>query len=269
MQTICSISKNRPKRYALQDDIASSRVDILMVDQDNPDAMIAWKRFQAKNQMIPTIMLTRQPGSDPSVYQLGRPLMATRLLSLLDQMPRTQESPAFVAKQQVTAKVPRNERVPQSPYRSAVEKARRENETVALVVDDSLPVRQQIANHLAPHVTHVELAVDGEQAIKLLAVHTYDIIFLDVVLPGMDGYKICKEIKRDKRTKQTPVIMLTGKSSPFDMVKGKLAGCDTYLTKPVDSTTFNEVVQKYLKKSGSSESDDEPIKLVNGVPGNR
>jgi twitching motility two-component system response regulator PilG len=100
---------------------------------------------------------------------------------------------------------------------------------------------------LAPLVGRVDLAEDGEQAVKFIANRSYDIIFLDVVLPGMDGYKICREIKRNKRTKNTPVIMLTGKSSPFDMVKGKLAGCDTYLTKPVDGIMFKEVVQKYLK----------------------
>ena len=92
----------------------------------------------------------------------------------------------------------------------------------------------------------MDLAEDGERAIELIAGERYDIVFLDVVLPGMDGYKICRTIKRDKRTKGTPVIMLTGKSSPFDRVKGKLAGCDTYLTKPVDHATFQQVVRQYL-----------------------
>jgi twitching motility two-component system response regulator PilG len=62
----------------------------------------------------------------------------------------------------------------------------------------------------------------------------------------MDGYQICKTIKRDKNNKDIPVIMLTGKSSSFDLLKGKLAGCNTYLTKPVDLPKFKEVVWKYL-----------------------
>ena len=115
-------------------------------------------------------------------------------------------------------------------------------------MDDSLPVRQQIVQHLSPLIGRVDLAEDGEQAMQLIKNRSYDLIFLDVVLPGIDGYKICREIKRNKDTKLTPVIMLTGKTSPFDMVKGKLAGCDTYLTKPVDGNIFVQVVEKYLNK---------------------
>ena len=115
----------------------------------------------------------------------------------------------------------------------------------ALVVDDSFPIREQIKLELEALVGQVDLAEDGERAIELITARPYDIVFLDVVLPGMDGYQICRTIKRDRRTKGTAVIMLTGKSSPFDRVKGKLAGCDTYLTKPVDHVTFQQVVRQY------------------------
>jgi twitching motility two-component system response regulator PilG len=266
MQTICLISKSRSHGYVLQDDAPNASADIVIVDQDNPDAMAAWKRYQSRHQMIPVIMLTRRPGTDPSIPQLARPLMATRLLNLLDQIPLTQESPAFAPPDarghstHTTAEGLRTRRVaPIAPRRTDMN-------TVALVVDDSLPVRQQIKQHLAPLVGSVDLVEDGEQALRSIAEQSYDIIFLDVVLPGMDGYKICREIKRNKNTKGTPVIMLTGKTSPFDMVKGKLAGCDTYLTKPVEGVTFVEVVQKYLKKSHSTELDEGRDKLTSNVP---
>ena len=263
MQTICLISKSRSHSYLLQDDAPNSPADIVIVDQDNPDAMAAWKRYQSNNQMIPVIMLTRQPGKDPSVHQLGRPLMATRLLNLLDQIPRTQESPAFTSSQ-----------TPGDPSFTTAKKLKTshhgqidlQQQTKALVVDDSLPVRQQIKQHLASLIGSVDLVEDGEQALKSIMNRSYDIIFLDVVLPGMDGYKICREIKRNKNTKRTPVIMLTGKSSPFDMVKGKLAGCDTYLTKPVEGATFVEVVEKYLKKSRTIELEEAHDKFTSSVP---
>jgi twitching motility two-component system response regulator PilG len=73
----------------------------------------------------------------------------------------------------------------------------------------------------------------------------YDIIFLDVILPGADGYQVCKHIKKNPLLKQTPVVMLTSKASPFDRVRGSLAGCDTYLTKPVDYQEFKQVLEKY------------------------
>ncbi|MFZ1829065.1 MAG: response regulator, partial [Candidatus Competibacteraceae bacterium] len=59
----------------------------------------------------------------------------------------------------------------------------------------------------------------------------------------------CKTIKKDKDKKKTPVIMLTSKSSPFDRIRGALAGCNTYITKPVSQSSFQKVVKKYLKSS--------------------
>ena len=248
IQTICLISKNRSHSYVLQDEVPSLPADIVVVDQDNPHAMSAWRNFQVKHQMVTAIMLTRQPATDPSLYQLVRPLMATRLLHLLDQMPGKQESPAFVTPQKDENRKAENTASEKIALQVTPDVQEMGTGSRALVVDDSLPVRQQIGLHLTPLIEKVDLVEDGEQAMQSIANRSYDIIFLDVVLPGMDGYKICREIKRNKRTKQTPVIMLTGKTSPFDMVKGKLAGCDTYLTKPVDGTTFAEVVRKYLKK---------------------
>ena len=74
----------------------------------------------------------------------------------------------------------------------------------------------------------------------------YDIIFLDVVMPGVDGYEVCRRIRKNMLTKQTPVIMLTSKSSSFDRVRGAMAGCNSYLTKPVDYEKFHKVLEEYL-----------------------
>jgi twitching motility two-component system response regulator PilG len=119
----------------------------------------------------------------------------------------------------------------------------------ALVVDDSSTVRKQIELELKLFGIEVDAVESGEQAFESLAQKSYDLIFLDVVLPGIDGYQICKNIKKDKARKKTPVIMLTSKSSPFDRIKGALAGCDTYLTKPVKQTAFQKVIKKHLKSS--------------------
>ena len=122
-----------------------------------------------------------------------------------------------------------------------------ESKRSVLVVDDSLPVRQALEMKLTMMDYQVELATNGQQAIDLIEQKYYDSIFLDVIMPGVDGYEVCKRVKRDKKTKHIPVIMLTSKSSPFDKVKGKLAGCDSYLTKPVEHEEFQKVVTGYLK----------------------
>ena len=115
------------------------------------------------------------------------------------------------------------------------------------MVDDSSPVRKQIELELNYFGIKVDTAATGEQAIDFINNKSYNLIFLDVVLPGIDGYQLCKSLKRGKTKKKTPVIMLTSKSSPFDRVKGALAGCDSYLTKPVKQETFQKVVKKYLR----------------------
>ncbi|OGT79226.1 MAG: hypothetical protein A3H91_09780 [Gammaproteobacteria bacterium RIFCSPLOWO2_02_FULL_61_13] len=92
----------------------------------------------------------------------------------------------------------------------------------------------------------VDFAETGEAAEQLIRANKYDIVFLDVILPGVDGYEICKIIKKDPVKGNTPVIMLTSSSSPADRVKGKMAGCDTYLIKPVNKDIFKEVIHEFL-----------------------
>ncbi len=119
----------------------------------------------------------------------------------------------------------------------------------ALVVDDSLPVRKFMELKLAPYSIGVDFAESGEKAIALAAEKHYTCVFLDVMLPGVDGYQVCKAIKKKKHEgKPTAVVMLTGKTSPFDKIRGTMAGCDAYLTKPVDEERLLEVILKFIPR---------------------
>ena len=91
-----------------------------------------------------------------------------------------------------------------------------------------------------------DLAENGEQALSRLDGANYHIIFLDVIMPGIDGYEACKRIKRDPETKHIPVVLLTGCSTRLDRVKGKMSGCDTYLVKPVSKDEFYQTLRKHL-----------------------
>jgi CheY-like chemotaxis protein len=116
-----------------------------------------------------------------------------------------------------------------------------------LVVDDSLPVRIQMKTALESFTKTIDFADNGDQAVLLIDSCKYDVIFLDVIMPGRDGYDVCRYIRRHAVQKKTPVIMLTGNSSPADRVKGKLAGCDTYLIKPVRQSVLAEVIGDFIK----------------------
>ncbi len=243
MKTISIVSRLRSRSYVLEK-TATSNADFAVVGGDDPQALAEWHAFQASHPMVPAIMVGRMPATKSTELWIGRPIMATKLLAVLDKMQVSKERPAFAqekAHDTKSARFATHTSARQQPQANSDVTVRK-----ALVVDDSLPIRRQMKIKLQSFVGRVDLAENGEQAVELLATNSYDIVFLDVVLPGMDGYQICRKIKHSKETKKMPVIMLTGKSSPFDRVRGKLAGCNTYLTKPVDQAKFDKAVGTFL-----------------------
>ncbi len=118
-----------------------------------------------------------------------------------------------------------------------------------LVVDDSPTVRRQLAGALERLGVASEAFGSAAEALQRLAEQHFDLALLDVVMPDMDGYKLTREIKRNKQLRQLPVIILTSRSSPFDLARGALAGCDAYLTKPVPFRALEAAIVKQLRKS--------------------
>ncbi len=119
----------------------------------------------------------------------------------------------------------------------------------ALVVDDSLTVREQMRMALERVGITCDQADSAEAAMQLLQYNSYNLAFLDVVMPGTDGYELCRKIKQNSYTRLMPVLMLTSRSSPFDRARGALSGCDSYLTKPITWDTFSQAVDKALMKT--------------------
>jgi CheY-like chemotaxis protein len=123
-----------------------------------------------------------------------------------------------------------------------------------LVVDDSQLVRVQMELLLNNWGVAAEFAESAEVGLRLARDKRYDLIFLDVMLPEMDGYQACKLLKTTPATSATPVVMLTSKRSPFNRMHGALVGCDHYLTKPVDADKVMKTLQQYaLLEVGAEE----------------
>jgi two-component system cell cycle response regulator len=119
----------------------------------------------------------------------------------------------------------------------------------AIIVDDSLAVREQLRAALDRLGFSCDQAGSAAEAQTLLAGRTYDLALLDVVMPGMDGYELCRKIKQDPSKREMPVVMLTSRSSPFDRARGVLAGCNSYLTKPITWDDFRAALDRALLKS--------------------
>ena len=101
-----------------------------------------------------------------------------------------------------------------------------------MVIDDSNTIRRSAEIFLAQAGCQVVLAEDGFDALSKIADHAPDLIFVDIMMPRLDGYQTCSLIKKNPRFKATPVIMLSSKDGLFDRARGRLAGSDEYLTKP-------------------------------------
>jgi two-component system, cell cycle response regulator len=111
-----------------------------------------------------------------------------------------------------------------------------------LIVDDMLPSVKVLAAKLAGEFYDVLTANDGPSAIKMIDEHDPDLVLLDVMMPGMNGFEVCRHIKQDPTTTHIPVVMVTALSDVADRVQGLEAGADDFLTKPVsDATLFARV----------------------------
>jgi len=101
-----------------------------------------------------------------------------------------------------------------------------------MIVDDSPTIRKILGLTLERAGYKVVPEPDGESALERLTQVVPDVILLDIAMPKVDGYEVCKRIKKDTRVAHVPVVMLSGKDALFDKVKGRMAGAADYLTKP-------------------------------------
>ena len=108
-----------------------------------------------------------------------------------------------------------------------------------LVVDDSKTIRRTAETLLSKEGCQVFTAIDGFDALSKIADHHPDLIFVDIMMPRLDGYQTCSLIKHNKVYKDTPVIMLSSKDGLFDRARGRIVGSEQYLTKPF---TRNELL---------------------------
>jgi CheY-like chemotaxis protein len=120
-----------------------------------------------------------------------------------------------------------------------------------LLVEDNAQNRRLAQFLLTSHGYVVYEAITGPEAIELARAHLPHLILMDLRLPGLDGYEVTKALKGDDRTRQIPVIALTAFAMEGDREKALQAGCDGYITKPIDTRRFPAAVRRFLQaKSG-------------------
>jgi two-component system, cell cycle response regulator len=256
LERILKLSEVRPRRYQVQGAGEDAPSLILLSDPSGttPDA---GRPGPEANRVpkIPTLII----GSDPQLARRQgnyflRPILALRLLKKMDEL--ITKSFGYAPELAVADHV-RAEAVASRPAFQVACAPPGEptpcNGLPILVVDDSEAVRTLMKTHLAPCGFQVDFAVNGEQALDLSAIKRYELIFLDVMLPGLDGFEVCKRIKK-KRHPAVPVVLLTGRSSRLDRLRGTLSAADHYLTKPLQREELLETLHHYFPKQSPPNS---------------
>ncbi len=268
---ICSVSertKNRTNSYVL---ISGDQTpDIYINDIKNKDSV----NLNKPNQINVWVSDTNEDSDNT----ISRPLIATRVLHTLDKLvdsiepvkndeknenvSSTENTVNFSISEEEASELaivhdevlenPANKEDPVTANNIELTLVKNENSNSVkkagtqhvLVVDDSPSVRKQLEIELDLFDVTVDFADSAESAFNYLNTNTYDLALLDVVLPDKNGFLICKSIKANN--KETIAIMLTGKSTQADKIKGSLAGCNDYLIKPVGRITFQNAVKNFI-----------------------
>jgi twitching motility two-component system response regulator PilG len=253
LQSIFGLASRRDPSFVQRTANSAQPVNLYLVDGDDDAAM---SEFRAVHSRFPApAVLVGAADRGTGLPLIARPIQWARLLQCFDDAVLGGAQPALAATGGLRAVPVDPEKTPllrrtggnaPAPVARPLPRARRATDAV-LVVDDNATVRKFMEEKLAPFGFSADFAETGEQAIGLTGTKEYTCVFLDVVLPGIDGYQVCKLIKSNKQAvKRTAVVMLTSRSSSFDKLRGSLAGCDEYLTKPVDENQLLEVVARFL-----------------------
>ena len=201
------------------------------------------------------VLVTYGRNSSNSSFHLQPPLMSLRVLRMLDgiEFKKSENfsvinTPSKLERVKALDKDTGNETETQSEKISSYR---------VLIVDDSVLIHKALEIELnkASFNTQNEYTESGEDCLKLISENQYDMIFLDIMMPGINGFETCTEIRKVANYKSVPVIMLSAKTSPVDEVKGVMAGCTSYLTKPINHEDFKSLLGRmdsWMKKCKTS-----------------
>jgi len=224
----------------------TDRPDIYLVNADKPQGLNMLKE-RSPNVHAPAVLIGRD--ADAHGWPLvERPIHWMRLFDQLDLV--MQSALLERSRRRMTSDGTWDGQT----YRRSIDKITAQEPELSapkpiesvLVVDDSATVRAFMHAKLTPFRFDVDSAANGETAIDMAQVKKYTCIFLDIMMPGIDGYEVCKRIKSSAATKDTAVVLLSSKSSAIDKFRGNWAGCDAYLSKPVSEDELLATIARFL-----------------------
>lgn len=119
-----------------------------------------------------------------------------------------------------------------------------------LVVDDDEHIRKSLAQYLEMEEFDVDVASSGPEALSQAGRQTPDLILLDIMMPGMDGFEVVEKLRQEAPTRQVPIILLTARGQDTDVIKGYQLGVSSYLTKPFNLDELVDTIREVFEADG-------------------
>jgi two-component system cell cycle response regulator len=230
LKQLFMLSQDYERFYQLTELTGSDPVEILLVKQGDEFVPQQQQSYLARytDTPIQVVRVGRKPITDlPAFPFIQGVLVPSRVFAVLDTLPV---------------------KVAPLDLNTGMTEPAAEEALQVLVVDDSSMMQKTI--HLELQKASVPLVVDfaesGEIALEKVQQKQYDIIFLDTMMPGVDGFETCAQIRQREGFSKTPIILLTDKTSAFDEVKGLMAGCTTCLSKPFTHDDLHKMVERIV-----------------------
>lgn len=214
--------------------------DLYLLDTDNEDTLDLWRKEHPVLD-APVVLIGRKSYDFVESPIIPKPLKWDLLVQSVMTGVR-QRPPASTPRWKVGYK----EELP--PVVNPLQSLARPR---ALVVDDSATIRYYIGVKLSSFNVDIQHAESAEKAFELIKDNQYLCIFLDVMMPGMDGYEACRYLRKEMRL-TIPIVMVTSRDSPFDKMRGQISGSTDYLVKPIDDASFNITMRRVLRCTQSS-----------------
>jgi twitching motility two-component system response regulator PilG len=243
LRKIFQLSSTRKRRYVENAADSEKMAQIII----SGDLEITVKEHQ--------VLVVYGKNSSNSSFHIQPPLMSLRVLRMLDGIEL--KKPKNLSVINTPRKIERVKVLDKNAANETETQGKKNSSYRVLIVDDSLLIHKALKIELnkASFKTQNDYTESGEDCLKLISENQYDMIFLDIMMPGIDGFKTCTEIRKVASYKKVPVIMLSAKTSPVDEVKGVMAGCTSYLTKPINHEDFKRLLGRmdsWMKKCKTS-----------------
>ena len=249
LEGLVKVSQRRTPHLVILNDMLAREADVVVIDTRDADAM-AWahqRPWLAQRAVIWIDGTDAAPGHTLLRRPVQWPILPMVLARALESGPGT------------AAGAPRSTAPPATTAPRAAVGATPQ----ILVVDDSLAVRAHLRSLLEPAGYDVTDADSVAAAMQQIEQRRFDCVLMDVLMPQVDGYEGCSRIKAKLRGADAlAVVMLTSRGSPFDRIRGKMAGCDAYLTKPVDPRQLAEVLAQQVARPRRAAAPAQPPRAI-------